>query len=112
MHRRIRNILLIGLLQVAVPAQAAWVVYHGKVQQIHTYPGGDYFYIILDTQPGSPGNSPCNPSLFAVNGTGANKSLSIVELAAATDRSLNVTIDDAAACVGGFLPVVRITFVN
>jgi hypothetical protein len=112
MHRAIRNILLIALLQLAAPAQAAWVTYNGKVQQILTYPSGTYFYVILDAQPGSPGNSSCNPSLFGVEGVGANKSLSIVELAAATDRSLAITIDDTATCVGGYLPVVRVTFIN
>ncbi|WP_116813540.1 hypothetical protein [Steroidobacter cummioxidans] len=112
MHRRIRNILLIGLLPLAAPAQAAWVTYDGKVQQILTYPSGTHFYIVLDTQPGSPGNSACNPSLFAVDGTQANRILSVVSLAAATDRSLSITIDDAAACVTGYLPVVRVVFVN
>ncbi|GFE79602.1 hypothetical protein GCM10011487_16020 [Steroidobacter agaridevorans] len=112
MHRGIRNILLIALLQLATPAQAAWVTYNGKVEQILTYPGGTYFYVILDAQPASPGNSTCNPALFAVDGPGANKTLSIVELAAATERSLAITIDDAATCVGGYLPVVRVTFIN
>lgn len=112
MHRGIGIALLIGLLQVAAPAQAAWVSYNGKVQQILTYPGANYFYVILDAQPGSAGNSPCNASLFAVDGMGANKTLSIVELAAASDRSLSITIDDTAACVGGYLPVVRVTFIN
>jgi len=112
MHRRIRNILLIGLLQLAAPAQAAWVAYDGKVQQILTYTEGEHFYIILDTQPGSPGNSACNPSLFAVDGDNVNRILSVVSLAAATDRSLSITIDDTAECVTGYLPVVRVAFIN
>lgn len=112
MHRGIRIILLAGLLQLAAPAQAAWVSYNGKVAQILTYPGGNWFYVILDAQPSSPGNSTCNASLFGVDGTGANKTLSIVELAAGTDRSVSITVDDTAACVNGYLPVVRVTFIN
>ncbi|MEM9287307.1 MAG: hypothetical protein ACFBZ9_04935 [Sphingomonadales bacterium] len=92
------------------PVHAAWVDYAGQVKDIWLYTGQDIIFIRFENQPSSAGNSTCNPALFGVSGTASriDRIYSAALAARKTGENLGITIDDAGACVGGYVPVVRV----